>query len=103
MNQSNAKDFLPLVIALSEGKTIQRNAYTKSEYGIWENTSELNCNLPPENYRIKPESLWFRVALLNYGEPEIHVISKNNLYTEESLEQDPSFVRWLTDRIEYEI
>ena len=52
MNKNNAKDFLPLVQALADGKTIQ--FYT----GSWVDLSsvdETSFTLPPERYRIKPE------------------------------------------------
>jgi len=52
MNKDNAKEFLPLVQALADGKTIQIRL---SEQGEWR-----DCELPefcgtPGFYRIKPE------------------------------------------------
>ena len=52
MNKNNAKDFLPMVQALADGKTIQ--FYT----GSWVDLSsedETSFALPLERYRIKPE------------------------------------------------
>ena len=53
MNKNNAKEFLPLVQALADGKTIQ---------GFFEPTAEWRdltspdfSNWPPEKFRIKPE------------------------------------------------
>lgn len=53
MNKDNAKDYLPLVQALSEGKVIQgRMAYS----GRWEDMpEEFDFSGPAESYRIKPE------------------------------------------------
>ncbi len=51
MNKHNAKNYLPIVQALAEGKTIQYKV--KSERVDYDN---LGFNDPPEYYRIKPES-----------------------------------------------
>lgn len=53
MNSTNAKDYLPLVQALAEGKVIQgRMAYS----GRWEDMpEEFDFSGPAESYRIKPE------------------------------------------------
>lgn len=51
MTKDNAKDFLPLVQALAEGKTIQ----LLYDNGIWENLKDVSFNTDIENYRIKPE------------------------------------------------
>lgn len=55
MNKDNAKDYLPLVQALAEGKVIQLLCGS-----TWEDTNHPAFNLLPENYRIKPEpeQLW---------------------------------------------
>ena len=53
MDKNNAKDFLPFVQALAEGKTIQ----VKDADGNW---NDMICSIgfsySPENYRIKPET-----------------------------------------------
>lgn len=56
MNKEEAKDFLPLVQALAEGKTIQ---YCNQE-GNWLDVSAPAFHKKPELYRIKPEPhvLW---------------------------------------------
>lgn len=53
MNKDNAKDFLPLVQALAEGKVIQGHmAYS----GRWEDISgDIGFDGPASDYRIKPE------------------------------------------------
>ena len=58
MNKDNAKDFLPLVQALADGKTIQ---YSGGD-GKWYDADPCYFNLSPEQYRIKPEP---RVIWLN--------------------------------------
>lgn len=51
MSKSDAKDYLPLVQALAEGKTIQ----VKNNNGEWVDRAYLHFNLAAERYRIKPE------------------------------------------------
>lgn len=52
MNKDNAKDYLPLVQALADGKTIQRDFGT----GIgWEDTEDPSFIYGPGCYRVKPE------------------------------------------------
>jgi hypothetical protein len=50
MNKQNAHQYLTLVQALAEGKTIQYRASTK-----WNDMIDLEFVDPPERYRIKPE------------------------------------------------
>ncbi len=52
MNKENAKDYLPLVQALSEGKTLQRKTSSDSE---WADITECAFTFDIECYRIKPE------------------------------------------------
>lgn len=56
MNKDNAKDYLPLVQALSEGKVIQYK-YQKSDksYAWMDLESCVDFCMPAELYRIKPE------------------------------------------------
>lgn len=50
MNKDNAKQFLPLVQAMAEGKTIQLNLGYE-----WKDSPELVFDGAPAIYRIKPE------------------------------------------------
>ena len=52
MNKNNAKEFLPLVQALSEGKTIE---YRRTKDHEWEDMNDVSFVSDPENYRIKPD------------------------------------------------
>ena len=53
MNKDNAKDYLPLVQALAEGRTIQYSVcYGLSE---WHDVDNPAFELAPDRYRIKPE------------------------------------------------
>lgn len=94
MNKENAKDYLPLVQALADGKTIQ-----SIHNGEWFDLPNPSFNGAANLYRIKPEPKkgWYRVALFKNGvtctefEEEEEKCEKHNSY----------FIRWLTDRIEY--
>lgn len=51
MNSTNAKDYLPLVQALAEGKVIQ----ISSGEGHWADISDPNFGSHASDYRIKPD------------------------------------------------
>lgn len=51
MNKDNARDYLPLVQALADGKVIQ----VQGPDGSWYDVSEPSFNYLPKDYRIKPE------------------------------------------------
>lgn len=61
MNKDNAKDYLPLVQALAEGKTIQ---YYSTITSKWVDDDDFTFCLPPTYYRIKPErikkKMWYK-------------------------------------------
>ena len=61
MNKDNAKDYLPLVQALAEGKTIQYYSPTTDK---WHDEVAVGFNHRPCRYRIKPErikkKMWHR-------------------------------------------
>lgn len=74
MNKDNAKDFLPLVQALADGKTIQ----CLSSNNTWKDANEMGFVGPPSDYRIKPEPVerWGVVDksgsfITTYGDEEI--------------------------------
>lgn len=50
MNKDNIKEYWPLLEALRDGKDVQLKC---GDY--WENVYDLNFDLPPAGYRIKPE------------------------------------------------
>ena len=50
MNKDNAKDYLPLVQALADGKTIQLK-----KLDGWSDCERTGFSFPPDQYRIKPE------------------------------------------------
>lgn len=54
MNKDNAKEFLPLVQALIDGKTIQ---YYSHEAAQWKDMTAVNFIYDSARYRIKPERI----------------------------------------------
>ena len=65
MNKSNAKQYLPLVQALAEGKTIQ---YKRSVESDWVDMANTNFIYAPTRYRIKPErikkKMWYKKGMV---------------------------------------
>lgn len=57
MNAQNAHEYLPLVQALADGKTIQSTIDGVN----WLDMNDLKCTNPPEYYRIKPEPRTFEI------------------------------------------
>ena len=64
MNAKNAHEYLPLVQALADGKTIQ----VLGKDGNWYDSRLINT--PPSRYRIKPEPRTFKLYSIDtvYGE-----------------------------------
>lgn len=61
ITKENAKEYLPLIQALAEGKTVQVNRGTK-EKPMWDDPlCPLIFNCPSSEYRIKPEPRTFYV------------------------------------------
>lgn len=60
MNAQNAKDYLPLIKALSEGKTIQfHDGYDSCSDSLeWKDQTEFNFDHAPTRYRVKPDRWW---------------------------------------------
>jgi hypothetical protein len=102
MNKHNAKDYLPLVQALAEGKTVQAREHHGSS--CWVDVSNPFFDVPACDYRIKPEPVkrWYRVALMKSAKTSwaVSVESEEEIAAVERYQQ---FSRWLTDRIDYEV
>jgi hypothetical protein len=98
MNAQNAKDYLPLIQALAEGKTIQLGLLQQNEVK-WQEISNPDFTLDARNYRIKPEKKvgWINVSLFPDG--------KHSGYMHDSKEiadSYPTAYRIACIRIEYE-
>jgi hypothetical protein len=61
MNKDNAKDYLPLVQAMADGKDIEYKDFAD----VWSIKSEINFSDEPDKYRIKPEPRECYVAFGN--------------------------------------
>ena len=110
MSQEKAKAWLPLIQAVAEGKTIQSGCFDYFAGGIVKQTwtdSHLPLQLEgidPKYFRIKPEpkKQSYRVALLKDGDGYwAKTINHESYYFSD--DKDVTFVRWLTDFIEYEL
>ena len=109
MNKDTAKDYLPLVQALADGKTIQKFSAGDG----WEDVRSPSFENPAKLYRIKPEpkKQYYRVSLMldEYGNFFVSTIDNSSHEDESDYESEKGFknglyfVRWLTDRIEYEL
>ena len=78
MNKNNVKDFLPLVQALAEGKTIQLNDGSASS-PEWRDLVDMSFSHPRILYRIKPEPREWRVMVYPTG--EVYSLAKNEVCT----------------------
>ena len=124
MNKEQAKAWLPLIQAVAEGKTLQLkhrslNANTgtrDSPRFQWKDYEGQFVGLLADvidEFRIKPEpkKQSFRVALLEFDVRDFGAANKKNVYVASAVEggkcddlsKQSNFIRWLTDRIEYEL
>lgn len=110
MNATQAKEWLPLIQALAEGKTLQRvTADIDNHTAKWEDVGgapfSQNQFTSAHLYRIKPEPKkgWYRVGMFRNMLGNYAVAMVVNDSNELDFENGHSFVRWLTDRIEYEL
>lgn len=108
MNKDNARDYLPLVQALAEGKTIQHCKVSgEASTDYWQDCIAPTFRDKASRYRIKPEQkkMYFvRIAQVKprlFWHSKVGVVKSN--VEEQVLSEMPNFVRWLTDRIEYEL
>ena len=62
MNAQNAREYMPLVQALANGLTIQKDLV-----GKWTDSKEIHFDMKPEFYRIKPEPRTFEMWLTPEG------------------------------------
>lgn len=68
MNRENAKDYLPLVQALADGKVIQEYRHVDIGKQAWRDCVNPEFDrYPASNYRIKPEPREFFMVLDNDG------------------------------------
>ena len=70
MNKYNAKEYITLVQAVADGKTIQYNAGSKSNPD-WNDLPEFTACADACNYRIKPDPREWKacVSTIHHAEP----------------------------------
>lgn len=91
---------------------------TDEPWKLWEwfhshSNKWLQCNKHPtwqlgNKYRRAPERQWYRVALLKTSSGEIYTFTADMTfqgpgYLETAVEGHPNFVKWLTDRVYYDV
>lgn len=114
MNKEQAKAWLPLIQAMAEGKTLQSqhiHRWMGNQSITWNDIRFLPESLAAYDvamFRIKPEpkKQSYRVGLFKDDEGIFFTYSIDkimNFDVYETYETKPTFVRWLTDRIEYEL
>lgn len=83
MNKDNAKDYLPLVQALADGKTIQAKCQVGMDQFGWRDCEgDTSFHGLAENYRIKPEprEIWVnewadgKRIFDSYGDASLHAM-----------------------------
>jgi hypothetical protein len=77
MNKDSAKDYLPLVQALAEGKSLQYNVNRSDEAPKWVDREDFTFDEPATEYRIKPEPREIWVNHYKDGRYSIHLTIKD--------------------------
>ena len=89
-----------LIKKWADGAVIQ---YRVSGLFVWTDTTEPKWRTDNE-YRVKPETKKYRVALFKWSpENQPSVSVTDNKEREKTWENLSTFVRWLTDWVEYEV
>ena len=90
-----------VIIAWAEGAEVECRARPDRPWTPMTNRSSW-YDYEGVEYRIKPITEKYRVALLLNDDSEPYTISVNSQYYANSIEQQKDFIRWLTDWIKYE-
>lgn len=87
-----------LIKAWADGATVQvrlDNHWEDTECPIWH---------PDSEYRVKPQTLKYRVALFSSLKGEKYIVTASTpTLAPEGFERDAGFIRWLTDWVEVEV
>lgn len=91
------------IVAFAEGKQLQWWHPFREEWVDFDGEVHNGPWAPPTGqWRIKPETRWYRVALYSAnGQFWTSTVDRQN--GEAAERSDEFFVRWLTDRIEYTV
>jgi hypothetical protein len=95
-----------VLVAWAEGRPIQFRPTGQGSWVTVETEQLEHLTLSPYNpdyrvleWRVKPDLPWYRVALMR----SFFTATADDCTQEADLERDKWFVRWLTDRISYEV
>jgi hypothetical protein len=99
MNRAELKELLPLMQAWADGKTLQVRNFVD-----WQTIEHPTWSQSASNYRIKPETGKYRVALCRGVKfAEIYPAITRSPDMAARWEETGLVDRWLTDWIEYEV
>lgn len=92
MNRDKAKQLLPIIQALADGKKIQ---FYQEATGQWKDSNNPAFTFAPNHYRIKPETIKIehRRFLYKYSAYLICICSSKE--EAKSIINNPNFVRWI--------
>ena len=103
MTKDELRKAAAVMLAAAEGKTIQ---YKDNSKWVTKPTNEMKFNWEMNEYRIKPNTIKYRLALCLQPESMKHIIvcfeNEEHLRTYNNYYGD-NFIRFLTDWIEVEI
>lgn len=95
------------IVAFAEGKQLQARA---KNGGVWMDMDVERHACPWDasgmhilEWRVKPESRWYRVALFKKNSGQPWTVTADNANQEAHIPTVPGFVEWLTARIEYNV
>lgn len=93
-----------VIVAWAKGEDIQHR-HVGGNGSEWITYSPIGKEYVPGfgsniyEWRVKPPKKWYRMALLRSGA----LVAAQTIDQELQYPEGPNFVRWLTERIEYEI
>lgn len=91
MNRDEAKQLWPIIQAYAEGKTIQ----WFNDVGEWKSLKEAAFNLPPNRYRIKPETIKIEHRRYLYNYSGYRILVCDSRAEAGDIITSPWFVRWI--------
>lgn len=91
MNRDEAKQLWPIIQAYAEGKTIQ----WFNDVGEWKSLKEAAFNLPPNRYRIKPETIKIEHRRYLYKFHNYRICICTSRAEAEDIVTNSNFIRWI--------
>jgi hypothetical protein len=99
-----------VLVAWAEGRPIQFRPTGQGSWVTVETERLEQLTLSPYNpynreleWRVKPDLSWYRVALYGCVYGDLVTFVTGDTEEEAKMEKEKHFVRWLTDRISYEV